>query len=110
MSDSPEDSLELARQIKFSLIVIDTALRSISAMTIFLELKKISPDSITILFTEAKKESIEIAKEAVRQNAYTYIEKPVNIDKLLSTLDTIKQQQRSNFVQKPGDAYGNNFK
>ena len=47
-----------------------------------------------------------MAAEAVRQDAYAFMEKPVNIDKLLYTLDTIKNQQRTNFIHNAGDAHG----
>ena len=110
LSETPGDALELARQIKFSQILIDTALRSISALNIFSELRKISPSSALIIFTEPAKEYLEITAEAVKHDAYAFMEKPVNIDKLLNTMDAIKHQYRKNFIKNPGDANGTSFK
>ncbi len=106
ISESPNDALELARQIKFSLIFIDTSLKDLSAMTLFSELKKISPHSDTIIFTEPNKEHLEIAAEAVRHEAYAFMEKPVNMDKLLCTLEAIKHQQKTDYISNAGGSHG----
>ncbi|MCU0821321.1 MAG: response regulator [Spirochaetes bacterium] len=110
ISETPGDALEMARQIKFSQILIDTSLRSMSALTLFSELRAVSPHSATIIFTEPQKEYLEITAEAVKHDAYAFMEKPVNIDKLLTTMDNIKHQYRINYAQNPGNANETAFK
>lgn len=110
ITGSPESSMDLARQIKFNLIMIDTAISRMNALDLYLALKKITPDSTTIIFAENEKGPLEQAREAVKQNAYTYLEKPLDTEKLFSILNTIRHQQRSNYVEKPGGGHGNNGK
>ncbi len=107
LSESAEEALELARQIRFNLIMIDTRLHTMNGLELYLALKKITPTSITILFAETEDASLKQAEEAVRQCAYTFLEKPLDIDKLLLILSTIKKQQNSNLLEKPEGANAN---
>jgi DNA-binding NtrC family response regulator len=42
------------------------------------------------------------AEEAVKQNALTFLKKPLAIDKLLLILERIQHQLYSSFMEKPG--------
>lgn len=102
VTHSPDEALDLARQIRFNLIMIETKLDPINGLELYLALKQISPDTVTIMLADTDDEFINQAKEAVQNNAYAFIEKPVKMDKLLSILDRLKKQLNSNFIEKPG--------
>ena len=97
-----EEALELASQIKFDIIMIDTRLHTMSALELYLALKKITPTSVTVLFAETDERFVKEAEEVVKRNAYTFLTKPLDLEKLFSILETIKRQMNSKFLEKPG--------
>lgn len=100
-----EEAVSLANQIRFNLIIIETNLTGKSGLELFVELKKILPSSATIMLSETDKISLGQAKEAVRLNAYTYLENPLDMDKLLTTLEELKRKQISDSTEKSGESY-----
>ncbi len=100
-----EDALELARQIRFHVILIDTQLHTMSALELYLALKEITPTSVTILFAETDETFVRQAEEAVKHCAYTFLTKPLDLDKLFSILETIQRQRYSDFLEKPGGSH-----
>ena len=95
------EAIELARQIRFSIIMIDTNLTSTRGLDLYLTLKQITPTSATIMLAETDEHFLAQAAEAVRQNAYTFLKKPLDIDQLLSILEQLQRQQHSDLVEKP---------
>jgi DNA-binding NtrC family response regulator len=102
---TPGEALELARQIRFHVIMIDTRLHSMSALELYLALKEITPTSVTIMFAETDEAFIKQAEEAVKRCAYTFLTKPLDLDQLFSILETIQRQRYSNFLEKPGGSH-----
>ncbi len=100
-----EEAVSLANQIRFNLIIIETSLTGKSGLALFVELKKILPSSATIMLSETDKISLGQAKEAVRLNAYTYLENPLDMDELLATLEKLKRKQISGSREKSGESY-----
>ena len=100
-----EEAVSLAHQIRFNLIIIETSLTGKSGLELFVELKKILPSSATIMLSETDKISLGQAKEAVRLNAYTYLENPLDMDELLATLEKLKRKQISGSREKSGESY-----
>lgn len=98
---TPEDALELARQILFHIILIDTKLHTTSGLELYLALKKITPKSVTVLFAETYGKFLRLAEEAVKQSAYTFLTKPLDLDKLFAILEIIQKQAHSSFLEKP---------
>ncbi len=100
--NTAEEALEIARQIRFHIIMIDTRLATMNGLDLYLALKEITPTSVTIMLAETDPEFIEQAEEAVRRSAYTFLPKPLDIGHLLWLLDQIQRQLHSNMTDKPG--------
>lgn len=107
-TDTAEEALSLASQIRFNLIMIDGRLQSMSSLEMYLALKKVTPTSVTIMLSENDKNFLRQAKEAVKKNAYSFLEKPMEPDKLLSILENHKRQQISHLLEKLGESYERN--
>ena len=103
--DGPEKALELAGQIHFSVLIIDTKLPNMTGLELYLAIKNITPTSVAIMLAETDEDFIEQAQEAVEQSAYTFLHKPLDMEALLEILDRIARQQHSDFIEKPGGAY-----
>ncbi|MFQ5638231.1 MAG: response regulator [bacterium] len=100
-TSTAEEALDFASQIRFNLIMIDTKLHTMSGLELYLALKQITPTSVTIMLAETDETFLQQAEAAVKQNAYTFLEKPLDLDRLLSILDQIQRQQVSDFLEKP---------
>jgi DNA-binding NtrC family response regulator len=53
------------------------------------------------MLSGGQEEFIEIARNAVAQTAYTFINKPIELDNLFDLLKRIKGQMASNALKKP---------
>ncbi|MCH7725352.1 MAG: response regulator [Planctomycetes bacterium] len=98
---SPHDALEMVEQIKFDIVFIDVNLPVMNGLDLYLAIKKTTPTSVAIIITGMEKEFQRLAREAVRQTAYTIIHKPLDLDHLLTLLQKIKGQTVSDAIQKP---------
>jgi DNA-binding response OmpR family regulator len=101
VTSSPHDALELAEQIHFDIVLIDAQLPAMNGLELYLALKKISPSSVAIMVSGLEEESATLAKEAVRQTAYTIVHKPLDMDNLFGLLKRIIGQRISNAISKP---------
>ncbi len=103
-TSSPTEAIELARQIRFSIIMIDTKLTNATGLELYLTLKQITPTSVAIMLAETDENFLTQAAEAVRQNAYTFLKKPLDIDRLLAMLEQLQRQQHSDLIEKPEES------
>ena len=72
--NNPLEALKRAQEIFFDLAFIDLKMEPIDGLQTLSRLKKISPDTATVLMTAHG--SIETAVEAIKGGAYDYITKP----------------------------------
>ncbi len=92
-TNTAEEALSLANQIRFNLIMIDAKLHTMSSLGLYLALKKITPTSVTILLSETDKYFSKPSEKEVDLSNYTYLEKPLDINKLLLLLNNLKRPQ-----------------
>jgi DNA-binding NtrC family response regulator len=98
---SPHDALELVEQIRFDLIFLDVNLPAMNGLELYLAIKEITPSSVAIMITGMEKEFEELAREAVKRNAYTIVRKPLDIDYVLGMLARFTGKRASGDLRKP---------
>ncbi len=101
-----EEALELAQQICFQIIFIDTRLPTMPGLDLYLALKDLTPTSVAIMLAETDPAFVAQAEEAVRRSAYAWMPKPLDLDRLLALLADLQRQRQSDRLDKPGDPYG----
>ena len=79
-ANSPHDTLQLLEQIRFDIILIDMELPAMSGLDLYLAIKRLTPASLAIMISGAKQEFLELAQKAVDQTAYTFVQKPLDLD------------------------------
>jgi two-component system, NtrC family, response regulator HydG len=99
--DSADAALNLLAQIHFDIVFIDVHLPVMNGLEFYLALRKVTPTAIAIMIATMEAEAEALARSAVRQTAYTFIHKPINLDDLLELLDTLHRQQSSAALRKP---------
>lgn len=77
----------LVKDMFFDVLIVDYRLPDIDGLNLIKKLNLISSDLIPIVVTAYS--SVEIAVEAMRMGAYDYMVKPLNIDSLLKTIETM---------------------
>lgn len=80
-----EEGLEKVRRERFDLVLMDLRLPGIDGMQALRKIKKIDPE-IEVIMTTAYA-SIDTAIESMKEGAYEYIEKPININKLIALIE-----------------------
>jgi len=98
---SAHQALEVVEQIRFDLIFLDTQLSSMNGLELYLAIKKITPTSVAIMITGMEEEFEQVARAAVKRNAYTMVQKPLDIDHVLALLKRLTSQHASDCLHKP---------
>ena len=90
---SGKDALEIVRDRQIDVVVTDLKLGGdVNGLTILVEAKKYNPNTEVILITAYA--TIDTCKEAIRQGAYDYLVKPIDIDQLRTLVDQAGQKAR----------------
>ncbi|UCF44622.1 MAG: sigma-54-dependent Fis family transcriptional regulator [Planctomycetota bacterium] len=83
---SAKDALEIMRSQKVDIVVTDLKLGGdIDGLAILQEAKRLSPETEVILVTAYA--TIDTCKDAIRQGAYDYLVKPIDIDQLRTLVE-----------------------
>ncbi len=86
-------SIEKAREERFDIILLDMKLPPLNGLETYLAIRDIRPEVVVIIITGYSKEMGDIVEDALKKSAYTCLEKPVNMDQLLSRLHQIEEQK-----------------
>lgn len=99
--DSAQTALELLGQLQFDIVFIDVHLPVMNGLDFYLALRKVTPTAIAIMIANMEAEAEALAREAVRNTAYTFIHKPIDLNYLLNLLSRVHRQHTSASVRKP---------
>ncbi|WZL74402.1 sigma-54 dependent transcriptional regulator [Clostridiaceae bacterium 35-E11] len=83
--DIPLDTLALLKKENFTLVITDMMMPKINGLELLREIKKEFEEIDVIILTGEG--SVESAVTAMKEGAYTYLTKPVNIDELLMEIE-----------------------
>jgi two-component system, NtrC family, response regulator HydG len=72
-----------------------------NGLELYLAIKQITPTAVAIMITGMENEFEDLARAAVRRNAYTIVKKPLDIDHMLSLLDRFGGKRASGDMRKP---------
>ncbi len=90
-AESGEKAIKLAQDTIFDVAIIDVKMGDINGIEVLEFIKNTSPDTDVIMITGNG--SIPIAVQAMRSNAYDFITKPIDINKLKLIIDRSLQKQ-----------------
>jgi DNA-binding NtrC family response regulator len=99
---SGKDALEILREQNIDVVVTDLKLGGdIDGLEVLEEAKKYNPDTEVILITAYA--TIDTCKKAIRQGAYDYLVKPLDIDQLRTLTDRAlrKKASRAHYERQP---------
>jgi len=95
-----EQAIQLAREENFDIMLIDMKMPVLNGLETYLAIRDFRPDAVVIIITGYPQEMGKLAQQALQKNAYACLEKPINMDKLLSLLERIKEQKAKGTLKK----------
>lgn len=81
---SPSDALELIKREKIHLVLLDLRIGKINGLDVLKDIKEIDHNIVVIIMTAFG--TIKSTVEAIKNGAFTYLTKPLNMDELLVTI------------------------
>jgi two-component system response regulator HydG len=94
MAGSGKDAIALASTITFDILLIDLKLPEINGLETYLAIKEIQPRAVAIIFTAYPQDTAQLAEQAIKNNAYACLYKPLDIDRLLALIGEIVAQKK----------------
>jgi DNA-binding NtrC family response regulator len=85
----------------FDVILLDLKMPVLNGLETYLSIRDFRPDVVAIIITGYPQEMSKLIGQARQEHAYTCLEKPINMDKLVSLLERIKEEKDKGILQKP---------
>lgn len=93
-------ALEEATKNNFDVMLLDIVLPMLNGLETYLAIREFRPDVVAIVITGYRQEMSELVQRALQENVCTCLEKPIDIDRLLSLLVLIKEQKAKGTLMK----------
>lgn len=90
-----EEAINLARQQKYDLYLIDMKLPALNGLETHLAIRELHPQAITICMTAYRQDMAQQVRKMLSKNAYTCLYKPLDIEHLLRLLDEIMEMLKN---------------
>ncbi len=94
-------AVEMAGKNNFDIVLVDLKMPIMNGLETYMAIKNIRPDIVAIVITGYAKDMSDMVQEAIKKNAYTCLEKPINMDTLFSILQRVKEQKDKGILEKP---------
>ncbi len=91
-AESGEKAIEILREKSFDLVLSDLKMQRIDGIGVLLEVKKLYPKTDVVIMTAFA--SVETAVGAMKNGAYDYISKPLNMDELEIIIERCLEKQK----------------
>lgn len=89
-----EKAITMAQEKTHDIIFIDLKLPTINGLEVYLKIKEIDPKLVAIMMTGYRQEMTDLVEEALNNNAYACIYKPLDIEKFLMLIEEIWERKK----------------
>ena len=95
-------AIEQTQKNNFDIMLLDLKLPVLNGLETYLSIRDFRPNVVAIMITGYRQEMSELAQRALKESAYTCLEKPIDMDKLVELLERIREQKAKGTLKKPG--------
>ena len=88
-----EKAVTMTQEKTYGIIFIDLKLPTINGLEVYLKIKEIDPKLVAIMMTGYCKEMTDLVEEALNNDAYTCIYKPLNMEEMLRLIEEIWEKK-----------------
>ena len=93
-------AIEKAWESDFDVILLDMKLPPLNGLETYLSVRDIRLDVVVIIITGHRQEMGDLVEQAIRETAYTCLEKPIDMDELFSLLEQIMEHKGKGIPKK----------
>jgi two-component system response regulator HydG len=91
---SGEEAITMVQKKTFDILFIDMKLPTLNGLETYLAIKNICPGTVAVLMTAYRQEMADLVEEAINNNAYTCLYKPLDMSEVLGlTSEILKTKQ-----------------
>ena len=101
MANSGEEAIDMAKENRYDIAIIDIKLPVINGLETYRSIRDFRPNAVAIIITGYPQEMDKLAQQTLREDAYAYLEKPLDMDELVSLLEGIQEQKDKGIPKKP---------
>jgi len=101
MAHDGDMAIEKVWENNFDIILLDMKLPPLNGLETYLAIREVRSNVAVIVITGYLQEMGDLIQKALQESAYVCMEKPVNMDKLISLLDKVKDQNVKGVLPKP---------
>ena len=94
-------AVEKAQKNNFDIMLLDMKLPVLNGLETYLVIREFRPNVVAVVITGYRQETSELVQRALQESVYTCLEKPIDMDRLVSLLAQIKEQKDSSTLKKP---------
>ena len=84
-----EEAIEKAKELRHDFLFIDMKLPTINGLETYLNIKEVNPEVVAIMMTGFRYDMAELMQQAMENNAYICLYKPLDMDKVLRLINEI---------------------
>ncbi len=89
-------AIDMAQKRSYDLLLLDLKLPEVAGLEVYRRIKTVQPDLTTILITGYADEMREAIGQALNESAYTFMTKPLKMERLLELVDEIARMRKMN--------------
>jgi DNA-binding NtrC family response regulator len=97
-----EEAITMAQKKTFDILFIDMKLPTLNGLETYLAIKKICPETVAVCMTAYRQEVADLVEEAINNQAYTCLYKPLDMSEVLSLTSEILQKKQNEKGKKNG--------
>lgn len=92
---SGEEAIAVAKRQAQDILFVDVKLPTINGLETYLAIKEVNPEAVAIMITGYRQEMADLVRQALANNAYTCLYKPLDMEELLGVVEKVlKRKQR----------------
>ncbi|MGD2089135.1 MAG: response regulator [Candidatus Aminicenantes bacterium] len=97
-----EEAITMVQKQTFDILFIDMKLPTLNGLETYLAIKNICPETVAVFMTAYRQEVAELVEEAINNNAYACLYKPLDMSELLSLTSEILKKKQNEKGEKNG--------
>jgi two-component system, NtrC family, response regulator HydG len=91
-----EEAITTARETAYDILLIDMKLPALNGLETYLSIREIDPNVVAIMTTAYRQEMADLVETALRNQAYTCLYKPIDIEAMLQIIAEICERKKNN--------------